>query len=121
MLRVPYHLKTAALRSRIPLSQALVLGTLTNASDADVRYSGAELRLIRAARAVGEGLFANRRNLPHVFPVLSRRVILSKEDGCGCFAEPVTVLRMVPHLDLIHGWSANNLAAFIRIYEVNHD
>ena len=109
-------MKASLLESLIPLSHALVLGTLMDDRDADRRHSGGRLKLIRAARAAGQDL-SLLMTLPDIFPVLLEKAILPKRDGCGCFAEPVTVFRLVLHLDLIHGWCTNDLAAFVAACE----
>ncbi|KKK99715.1 hypothetical protein LCGC14_2629960 [marine sediment metagenome] len=112
-------MKASLIESRAPLSHFLVLGTLMDDRDADRRHSGARLKLIRAARAAGQDS-AFLMTLPDIFPVLLEKAILPKRDGCGCFAEPVTVLRLVLHLDLIHGWGTNDLAAFVGTCEEKH-
>ncbi len=112
-------MKASLIESRGPLSHLLVLGTLMDDRDADRRHSGGRLKLIRAARAAGREA-SLLMTLPDIFPVLLRRTIIAKEDGCGCFAEPVTVFRLVLHLDLIHGWSTNDLAAFVGACEEKH-
>ena len=112
-------MKASLLESRVPLSHAFVLGTLIEDGETDRRYQGGSAKLLKAAQAVGrkpQWFYT----LPDIFPVLLRRTIVAKEDGCGCFAEPVTVLRLVLHLDLIHGWCTNDLAAFVGACEVNN-